>query len=181
MNTPSCEQLDDYLGDWLSETERTAFETHLAGCIQCRTSVGQQRHIDRLLARGIERLEPAPHSLVSAVEARIDLLRLRRARQLAWGVPASIALGFVIGTWVSSRHPVPPVESLVQREVVTLSHQPPTRLETRPDRPAHVTLSDPTAAILVPRNTDAPNVSIVWVYPAQRPTRQNGDEDVNEP
>ena len=180
MNRSPCEQLDDYLGDWLSETERNAFETHLSGCRQCRRSVEQQRHIDHLLTQGVERLEPAPHSLVSAVEARIELLRLRRAKRLAWGVPISIALALVIGTWVSTRHPEPPAESYGQHEVVTLPHTPPTSLETRPERPAQVTLSDPTAAILVPRNTDAPNVSIVWVYPAQRPTRQNGDEDVNE-
>lgn len=180
MNTSSCTQLDDYLGGWLSETERNAFEVHLANCRQCRQSVEQQRHIDDLLARGMERLEPAPPYLVSAVETRIQSLRRRRARQLAWGVPTGIALAFVIGTWASNRHTAPPAASRVQREVVALPSKTSAKQESRADQPVQVTLSDPTAAILVPMNKDAPTVSIVWVYPAIRPSRQSSGEDVQQ-
>ncbi len=170
MNTSSCEQLDDYLFDWLSEIQRSEFEAHLAGCDQCRRNVEQQRRIDHLLARAVERLEPVPLSLIDSVETRIHSFRRRRAMQLAWGVSTGIVLALFVGVW--STIPLAKRATRNDNEIrVDAVHDgPATKLAGRSEDPVRVTLSDPSAAILVPVTTESANVSIVWVYPALKPS-----------
>jgi len=167
MHTPLCAQLDDYLGDWLPQSERSEFEAHLTACQQCRRAVGLQRRMDRLLARGVEQGERVPPALITAVETRIHLWRRRRARQLAWGASAVVALALLVGVWSAVQRPEPLVAD--HREPVTVpEHEgPPALLASQPDQAAHVTLADRSAGILVPVHTDDPNVSIVWVYPTK--------------
>ena len=177
MNTTSCEQLDGYLADWLSGDERSEFEAHLAGCQHCQTNAEQQRRIDRLLARGVERLEPMPTSLVSSIESRIDLYR-RRAMQVACGISSGVVLAILFGVW-ATRDSEPVTQRRIEPKVVVEHGSPAASKASPTDRPVQVTLTDRSAAILVPGNTDTPNVTIFRVYPTLKRARVSSMHEVN--
>lgn len=62
-----------YAVDALDETERAAFETHLASCAECRTEVAELREAAGLLAE-LEPVAPPP-ALRDAVLSEIDRVR----------------------------------------------------------------------------------------------------------
>ena len=178
MSTSSCEQLDDYLMDWLSEAQRSEFEAHLDNCHQCRSEVEQQRQMYRLLAIGVERLEPPP-SLLASIETHIRSFRRRRTVQFALGASTCIAFALLGTVWLASQMPKPVTNKISGPVAVTEHSGPPTVPAPQADRPVRITLSDPSTAVLVPVKTDAPNVSIVWVYPALTPPAVGSRNDVN--
>jgi anti-sigma factor RsiW len=178
MNTPLCEQLDDYLVDSLSKSQRRAFEDHLVQCQDCQRQIERQRRIDGLLAQGSSGLEPVPPSLFHSFERQLRLNR-RRALRLAWGLSAAATVLLLVGIWaINRRMPAPLVDGTKGTDQIAENLMPPSPVAARSNQPVRVTLADPSAAILLPVETETPNVSIVWVYPTYRPARP-GDEDVS--
>ena len=58
MSPIECNHLDAYIGDWLSEPERSRFEAHLRQCPHCRAELSVQQRVDALLSTARDRLEP---------------------------------------------------------------------------------------------------------------------------
>jgi anti-sigma factor RsiW len=175
MDHRACAQLDDYLAAWMADGERARFEAHLSGCPVCRQQVEHQRRIDRLLAQGTEQLEPVPSSLVDTVESTIQTRQRRRRVRLAWSLSTAAAVILLLGVWSVSqraglRIATRPVaagkdETAAHDQKVVAAIDGATNTE----RAVRVVSSDPAAAILVPMETTAPNVTIVWVYPTVKP------------
>lgn len=177
MSISECDRLDDYLLGGLPEDETAGFEAHLAGCPACRDELQRQQQIDGLLAQATGQLEPVPSSLIDRIERQVRRSRRRRAVHWAWGLSAAALAASVLAVWLATGgfgtgNGTPPIV-----------RQPPGpnsgRERVDPDRPqapraravASVAIADPTDAILVPVETKAPNVSIVWIYPTVKPVQ----------
>ena len=176
MNSSPCDPLDGYLADWLSETQRAAYEAHLANCQTCRRQIDLQRHIDRLLAQGVEQLEPLPPSLIDSAEAQIRLLQHRRTVRRVCGLTAAAVVVILAGVWSVLQKPTLPVEPppIAKKEEAAGRRRErgdrPTHLTSPPESRVRVTLSDPSTGILNPVAMENPNVSFVWLYPTVTPT-----------
>ena len=185
MSNSPCEELDAYLADWLPENQRATFETHLADCCDCRSQVRLQQRLDRLLALGHERIEPVPPALLDSIEGRIHTLQHRRAIQLAWAVPAAAMIVLLSGVWLVQqlvRSPLDPKPLAEQRGASEGSEEDavsPSNPASDADRLVRVTPSDPTSAILVSVETEARNVSFVWVYPTLNQVHPRNGADTN--
>jgi hypothetical protein len=172
MNNPLCNRLDDYLADSLNMSQRIEFEAHLTDCEACRIRLAFQRHIDRLLVRGAEADEPVPASLIAAIEKRLELRR-RRMTRLIWSASAAAAIVLLFTVDYLRKHPLVRIDT---RPIVQ-DHNDLTNSEDDVGSPAHmarsretlvrVTLTDPSAAILIPHETEAPNVTVVWIHPTR--------------
>jgi anti-sigma factor RsiW len=171
MSVRECDLLDDYLLAGLPDDEAARFEAHLAGCPTCREEVREQRRIDRLLVEGVEQPAAVPASLLGRIEEEFRRSHRRRVVRWTWGLSAAavaaslLAVLLAMGAFGTGNQPQPiaqehsaPAGGVEQRE-------PRDRYPLRPDAVARVTLDDPSAAILVPLQTEKPNISIVWVYP----------------
>ncbi len=178
MNVPQCDHLDEYLAGGLSDHEAAVFEAHLADCAGCRGELERQKQIERLLVQAVRQLEPVPVSLIERVERQARPSRRRRAARLAWSLSAAAALAAVIfGIWFAVGEPEgqgerPPMVQNHAGPVVDpqpLAPRPPQAAPVRVD--VRVTVADPSQAILVSKQTEAPNVSIVMIYPTVKPAR----------
>lgn len=101
----------------LSDTDRVAYEAHLAECDDCARSVSALSDLPRLLATVPESAlldEPPPPTLLTAVQRRAHRDRHRR-RWIAGGIAAAVAACLVTVTVLltgtgsdsgSSRHPL---------------------------------------------------------------------------
>ena len=185
MNTSPCDQLDGYLADWLSETQRAAYEVHLANCHMCRYQINLQRHIDSLLVQGIGQLEPLSLSLVDSLVPQIHLLQHRRNLRLVWGLTAAAIVVIMAGVWSVLQQSSPLIGSLpiAQKQDAPVGHTqtgaPPARLVSQPKSLVRVTPSDPSTAILVPVAMENPNVTFVWLYPTVKPTLSGNGVEAN--
>jgi len=181
MNPCQCDNLDGYLAGWLSDDERTGFEAHLAGCRVCRREAEEQRRIDRLLAEDAGRLEPLPPSLMARIEGQFRSIRRHRLIRRALGLSTAAAFMLAVSFWYAQQNVgVPPEpEQLAEKpiESETQEHEaaPPPLLASDDRSSVRVSLTDPSDAILDFVETEAPNVSFVWVYPTLKPARATGE------
>ncbi|SRR6266849_3423367 len=164
-----CEQIDGYLGKWLTEDERVAFEAHLANCPGCRQFVREQRRLEELLTRANAVLVSVPMRLIDQIDER--LWRARRRRVLVWatGLAAASILIYFLTAWFLPQRAfkVEPVQS----EIVAAPPQQPEA--TRDPRSlVEVTFQPPSDVIAVPQKTDNPSVTIIWVYPTIKTSQE---------
>jgi anti-sigma factor RsiW len=158
-----CERRDGYLGRWLSEVERAAFEAHLASCAECRQAVGEQAHLDRLLARAAEQLQPVPAGLIDRLDQRLrQASRRRRAWVAGFAAAVVLAVGLALWAW----KPPAGIDELPEAPAVEQAPRPEPEL---PPAKAEVTFTPASPVIAVPVPTSDPTVTIVWVYPAVLP------------
>jgi anti-sigma factor RsiW len=180
MTDPRCDQLDEYLCGWLSPDEAADFEAHLAGCSACRDEATVQRDIDRLLAEGSAQVEPVPVRLAGRIERGVRVARRRRQFGLACALTAAgivLALGlWGVSTVLSPRDDGRP---MAQGPAVPVDAPAPAIAETQQVATAHVTLVDPSSAILVPIESHSPNVTMICVYPTTKAARE--DEKQSSP
>jgi hypothetical protein len=159
LGSTACEQKDGYLGRWLTEEERRAFEAHLAVCAACRQFVQEQRRFDDLVARAHATLVSVPAGLADQIEARLQSSRRRRAVAWASGLAAAGVMICLLAGWLLA-HKAEPVPSAV---VTT----PFPQTEPTPDPRSLVKVKFPPSAdvIAVPQRTENPSLTIIWVYP----------------
>jgi len=182
MNASQCDQLDDYLAGWLSDTEASGFEAHLADCSVCRRQLDQQRRIDGLLAQAAGRLEPVPHGLVDRFELQVRCFNRRRMVRTACGLSAAVAMVLLVGVWLHLRTPEgsqPAPKRQNEPMIVQQDVKPPAQDASDDEPLVQVRPSDPSAAILVTEQTQNPNVTIVWFHPTVRPVRRPNGADTN--
>jgi anti-sigma factor RsiW len=168
FSTP-CALLDDYLARDLTVEQERAFEIHLLDCPACHSTVQQQRRLDAMLQEAVRVLDPVPAGLVQRTRAR--LLKSRRRHYLAYALSASAAAAviwalFQQGSWLR-----PPMNA---------ESQPPKQLAQEKATPApevRISFADESMLLVVPEQTDSPDVTFVWVYANQRsaPVASAGD------
>ncbi|MFV2070391.1 MAG: anti-sigma factor [Pirellulales bacterium] len=186
MNMSPCDQLDGYLANWLSERQRAAFKSHLADCHACRSQIELQSRIDRLLVEGVEQLGSASPSLIDSIEGRIQSLHRRRTVRLAAGLAPAASVALLVGVWSAIQEPtrrLPESQPIAKKQAKPVRPREdgvlPVPLARQTESLVRVTASDPSAAILVPVETEHPNVSIVWVYSTMIPASFGNDADAN--
>lgn len=182
MNASRCDQLDDYLAGWLSDTEASDFEAHLADCSVCRRQLDQQRRIDSLLAQAPGRLEALPHGLVDRIESRVRHSNRRRVFRLAWGLSAAVVMVLLVGVWLHLRTPEGPHPAPKRQDdpmIVQRNERPLIQDASDAEPPVQVRPADPSAAILVTEPTQNPNVTFVWFHPTVKPVRRSNGADTN--
>jgi anti-sigma factor RsiW len=165
MNKPECEQLDEYLLGWLSAQQTAAFESHLAGCAECRRQRDAQQRIDLAVEKARTRGEPVPPLLADRIRRRVRAARTWRAVRIACALAAAALLMVLPGrSWFAG------LGSGLQPEpaMVAQSEPPPARVVAAVGQP-RVRMADPSSAILVPMPSKNPDVTIVWVYPTWKP------------
>ncbi len=115
--------------------------------------------LDALLREAVERLTPLPPTLTPNVERRLHTVIWRRRVVGTLALAASIA-----GIWFASHlfSPPTPVPMVARVEPPKLA---------RPD--VRVTFPKDAHVIAVPIESDNPNVTVVMVYQAVRPTQKN--------
>jgi hypothetical protein len=181
MNDATCDWLDDYLGGWLGEDLRRAFEVHLDECDVCAKEVRLQGRIDGLLAVS----QPAaPVGLNAAIARAIRRRKMRAAVRLA--AAAALLVGAAAGwRWwmqvnppslVSEDHKVVETEGM-EESLKPRAHEraekdpevaPPSLVEKSPQAPelhADLVRVDAGSAIVVAEPSSDPTVHIFWVYP----------------
>jgi anti-sigma factor RsiW len=98
MDPIECDHLDAYIGGSLSDAERSRFEAHLARCPDCRAELRLQQHLDALLCKARDRLEPVDPRLVARVERTLE--REGTTRAATWmraGLAAAASVAFILG------------------------------------------------------------------------------------
>jgi hypothetical protein len=169
MKGTSCEQIDGYLGKWLTEDQRSEFAAHLATCQDCRRAVQEQQQLECLLARATAAFVPVPAGLSERIEHRLSHAHHRRSVAWATGFAAAAVLICTLAAWfVTQRAPV------VRRARSPMAEVQPPPSEAKPDPRSlvHVTFQPPSDVIAVPQKTDNPSVTIIWVYPTLKPAQE---------
>ena len=162
MNASLCELLDGFLGQWLTEPERTAFQAHLTDCAGCRHQLEENERLNCWLQEAMAQVAPTPAGLIPQLERQLKRARRRRLTVgLAGGVAAALVLGGLSAWWLQQPKPD---EKTPQTPIVEAPA--PARAEPSVARPVRVTFARPREVIAVPRQTDNPAVTIIWVYPA---------------
>jgi anti-sigma factor RsiW len=185
MSVPECNRLDEYLLDGLPGDEAAEFEAHLADCPACREELQQQRRIDRLLAQGTGQLGRVPASLIGRIEEQYGRSHRRRVARWACGLSAAAVAASVLAVWLvmgafgTGNQPQPMVQEHPKPAGEAKGTDRAGSETPRTASVARVTFDDPSEAILVPLQTEKPNISIVWVYPtvkvAQAPMMPGND------
>jgi anti-sigma factor RsiW len=170
MTGSACEQLDAYLDRALTDRDRTAFEGHLSQCGPCRQAVEEQARLAQLLQQATAELEPIPTGLAERIDRRLRAAHRRRVVRWAGGLAAAaVVLALLVGGWLGTRTP----DALMPTTRQVEAPPEPAPPEPNPPAPA-VTVAFPgqSDVLAVPIKTDNPNVTIIWVYPALKPTAQ---------
>ena len=177
MSSPECVNLDEYLLGWLPVEAAGRFEAHLVDCPDCRDECRRQRLVDRRLAAVGRHLQPVPGLLASRIERRIRAAAWRRRLRIGTGsIAAALVLAGSLWLTVGDRGVNPPGDALAQRKPESL---PPREdrvaspAECQPSVPPRVSVrcTDPSRAILIPVETESPNMALVWVYPTIKSAR----------
>jgi hypothetical protein len=171
MKATNCDQVDGYLGKWLSEEERIQFEAHLSTCPDCRQWVEEGQRLESLLANAAR--VSVPPALVDRIEHQLRQARRRRAAAWAGGLAAAAILMCAISALF-----------VVQRVREDRSAQPdavaqlPQQQESAPDPrpPVQVTFEPSCDVIAVPHKTDNPSVTIIWVFPTVKMDQESTPE-----
>jgi hypothetical protein len=167
IQSTSCDQRDGYVGKWLTEDERIAFESHVVNCPDCRQFIREQGRLHELLVRSDASLVSVPSGLIDQIEGRLRRARRRRAAAWATGLAAAGFLVCFLGTWLF------PDRAPKEASAVAL---PPPQPEPALDPRSLVEVTFPPSSdvIGVPQRTENSSVTIIWVYPtikvAQDPT-----------
>ena len=119
--------------------------------------------IDSLLREAVERLTPLPPTLTPSIERRIHAAVWRRRLVASMALAASIA-----GIWFASHLAFPP-----PTPAPMLAKVEPAK-PARPD--VRITFPKDANVIAVPIESDNPNVTVVMVYQAVRPTPKHRSE-----
>jgi anti-sigma factor RsiW len=162
MKETTCDQMDGYLGKWLSEDERSRFEAHLSNCPECRQFVEEEQRLESLLAQANTACVPVPPALIGRIDQR--LRQARRQRVAAWttGLAAAGVLICAVGARLLMQRV--PQAKLVQPPTVA-QLPPPAAPTPAKRRSVEVTFEPSSDVIAVPHKTDDPSVTIIWVYP----------------
>ena len=161
MFASACDSVDDYLNRDLPPEQDQLFRAHLLDCATCQAAVQQQERLSALLREAVIELDPPPAEVVTRFRAR--LTKARRRRFLAFAMSASAAAAVVLllmqkGRWtVGPEKPesAPPIEMVAVQEKV-------------PSAEVRISFANESKLIVVPEETDSPDVTFVWVYPNQR-------------
>jgi hypothetical protein len=154
MNDPLCDLRDGYLGLWLTQAERWEFEAHMAACAHCRQAIQDQATITHWL---LERSPAVPPLLMPRVERKVRAARRRRL--VAWGAglaAATILLGYLVAEFMPRTG---------DAQLATTSDMESAREPVLPTASVQVTFPPSAEVIAVPRKTDNPRVTIIWLYP----------------
>ena len=169
MKGTICEQMDGYLGKWLTEDQRAEFEAHLATCLDCRRAVQEQQQLEHLLTRAAAVSMAVPADLSERIERR--LRQVQRRRSLAWatGLAAAGVLVCALAAWLLTQRT--PIEKATPPPMAAVQPRP---SESKPDPRSlvHVTFQPPSDVIAVPQKTDNPSVTIIWVYPTIKAAKE---------
>jgi anti-sigma factor RsiW len=184
MTAPRCEQLDEYLCGWLIPDEAARFEAHLANCAACRDECSLQRRIDRLLADANASIAPVPAGLKSRVDRRIRAAHRRRMVGWAIAVTAAAGVALALGLWVRENLSFVPREGRETAQSLSATENGPVSVTPSvgsepPAAAIHVTMVDPSSAIVMPVESHRPNVTVVYVFPSIRVDREG--ESVRSP
>jgi hypothetical protein len=162
-----CEHCDGYLGKWLSDGERIAFEAHLNTCPACRRSIAEQRRLDALLARATAAAVAVPAGLLDQIDRRLRRARQRRVAAWAAGLAAA-AIGIVIvSTQLLPQH-APDMERAPSSSIARPEPVP------APHALVTVTVPPPSDVIAVPQKSENPSVTIIWLYPTLKTAKETG-------
>jgi hypothetical protein len=178
MNASNCEQLNAYLGKWLTDSEHAEFVAHLAVCPPCRHAVTEQERLDQLLVEATARRQPAPEGLIDRIEGQ--LRRVRYRRRLAWAAGLSVAAMVVVSFAVWMLQPAPAPHGPPTPPMMEGPSAPPL-MRSEPPARVRVTFPQTPEVIAVPRPSDNPAVTIIWVYPAVPVARQSDDKPSHTP
>ena len=163
MTVPLCELLDGFLGNGLTEPERLAFHAHLAVCPGCRQLVREQQQVNCWLKEAVSLRTPTPPALIGRIEQQVRRAeRRRRIQRLAGGI-AAVFLAGSFAAWWQWR---PRSHDDATRAGITEAPVPNPSNSASPHCSVHVTFSHPNEIVAVPRKTDNPGVTIIWLYPA---------------
>jgi anti-sigma-K factor RskA len=177
MNRSPCEQLDDYLLGWLPADEAAAFERHLANCPACRREQALQRAIDARLAKTHETFDAIPSGLIE--RTRQGTRALRRRSIWRWTAGLAAAAAVVLAVVIAQFRPRDVGRPEGQSIVSTITAAPSGENEQLTIS-SRVTLTDPSAGIVVEHKTRDPKIGIVLIYPAVKPSAPEGGDRINQ-
>jgi anti-sigma factor RsiW len=168
--TQNCKDLDAYMIGALPTTSSAHFAAHLSDCDDCRETVEQQRWIDGLIASPAAcELEAPPDDVLLTLRASIAQ-KQRRAKRIAGGSAAAAAILIAAGWTIHLRHHDQQLAfasaattdgSTNQRQIVAAP-----RTVSSP----RATFTSTDNSIAIPLESHHPNVTVVRVYPAFRPS-----------
>jgi anti-sigma factor RsiW len=171
MSSSECVNLDDYLLGWLPVEAASRFEAHLADCPDCRDECRRQQQVDQRLAAVARHSQPVPPALANRIERRIRSAAWRRRIQIGSGSTAA-ALVLAASLWLAVGHRGvnTPGDPLAQQKLESVPRredhvESPLGHEQSVAPPVSVRCKDPSRAILIPVETESPNVTLVLVYP----------------
>ena len=192
MTSRPCDQIDDYLCGWLPPEEATVYEAHLADCAACREECATQRRIDQLLATETVTTVPIPIGLRSQVHGRIRAAYRRRLLYCAGAAAAASMVALALVLFATKNIVFTPREERQTAQHSSAGHDvspsvaPPTSAEP-PIVVARVTMIDPSSAIVVPLDSQHPNVTLVQVLPTISASPEDdvpsspGAQDIEKP
>ena len=177
MSSSECVNLDDYLLGWLPVEAAQKFEAHLVRCPDCREECRRQQRVDQRLAAVARHSQPIPPALANRIERRIRSAAWRRRIFIGSGSTVA-ALVLIASVWLAAgRRGVNSAgDPLAQHKSESVPRRE-DRVESPLDRessvapPVSVRCKDPSRAILIPVETESPNVTLVLVYPTIDPPR----------
>lgn len=170
MIESSCEQLDAYLAGELTESDRAAFEVHLARCSECAEAVASEQRLNDLLVKAVSRTSTDRDALVRGIEKRIHRTRQIEAVKWASGIALAIvavAIALPIA-WQSATTPSPetnPKQAQAPRDPDSPFPNNRPAVETIVEVPPQN--RDDTLMVTMPSTN--PKVTIVWLYPVMKP------------
>lgn len=176
MSDSLCDQLEDFVGDRLSARAQAQFQLHLAACTDCRQVIRDHERLDRLLASATSELGPVPTGLIANIEQQ---LRGQSPRQMSRRIGAFAAAATVLvacGIWYAAGGRARPhAEASRNLEIQSNSGAAPSalndsirRIDPTPVRRSaavRISFDRGSDAIVVPVESQDPNVSIFWLYP----------------
>lgn len=170
MKPIGCEHRETYLGKGLTEDERVEFEMHCTRCPECRQVVQDERRLDELLTRANTALVLVPAGLIDQIDGQLGRAHRRRVAGWATGLIAAGVLVCVLANRFALQRPA--VDEFERHPVAAVSPPPPEQtLDPRPL--VQVTFQPSADVIAVPRKTDSPSVTIIWVYPTIKTTQES--------
>ncbi len=169
MFSSPCDLLDDFLARDLSTEKEQSFAVHLTDCTACNAIVQQQKRLDALLQEASRVLVPVPAGLVQRTRHRLQ--KSRRRRYLAYSLAASAAAAIIWALFQQGFWLRPPTNAVSQPPEQVVQEKAISAPEVR------ISFTDESKFLIVPEQTDSPDVTFVWVFPNQRlaPVASAGD------
>jgi hypothetical protein len=176
MTKSPCDLIDDYLGRSLNDLERPDFMAHLSGCATCRQFVQEYERLDDTLARALVQSAPLPSGLIDRIEEHLHREQRRRRFRTVCLAAAAALLLCVLPAWrVAERWMRKPGQETPIAELRPV-------LPDRAMAPVAVTFPRPDEVIARRLESKNPDVTIIWVYPAQTTQpypRSGGSKSIN--